>query len=419
MGGVDLTGVRIAILTNYRVLRDGRTRKEARTLAEAGAVVSVIGYGRGDEALLAGEPYEPVLLERPVPKSRRWGHESVWWPARVVVNTICNALQDLLPRVMPGLWARTRLMDGEMVSAVVQRRPDVVHAHNVSTAAAVKRILRYRRVPVIYDAEELFDGYYADDESGRRAQRVADWAERYLAKKAAAIITVSPLIARYLATKMTRDDVTVVLNSLYSEEVSPGSVGTPVRLLNQSLIRKVAHDHLLVEAMVHLRGLATLTMMGHCIEPDYEEMIRGLIREHRLEDTVTLTGAYDPLESIQLAQGFDIGVASYRADTLSKDYTLANRFFTYLGAGLALAMPDVAAHRVFPGYDHFGILLDTSSSEALAASLRPLILDPARIETLKASAYQASCHYSWEQQEPVLLSVYDRILSTAGGDSPR
>ena len=84
--------------------------------------------------------------------------------------------------------------------------------------------------------------------------------------------------------------------------------------------------------------------------------------------------------------------------------------FTYLNAGLAVAMPDVPANRNLPGYETYGILLDSSDPESVAVSLRSLLENPERISQMKAAALHAAPQFSWENQERVLIETYQRVL---------
>ena len=399
------------MLTNYDVVWDGRIRKQARSLAAAGAAVTVIGYGTDDCGALTNEPHQSILLERPQAGRSWWQHHRIPRIVRVLISRMRTLADNWCSLYAPSWWADKNQVDENLVVQVLKCEPDVLHLYNPSVVPTARRVMKTWAGPVVYDAGELFENYFPRSGWGVQRQRAADWAERYMSTVAAAVTTVSPSIAHVLRERFARQDVEVVLNSLHAEDFTAQEVRRPVRLLNQAGFRTTTHDHLMVEAMVHLRGLATLTMQGWFMSPAYEQQVRDFIAEHDLGDTVFLEGSYSPLECIQLASNHDVGVAVYRADTRSKDLTLANRFFTYLGAGLALAMPDVAAHRDFPEYEEFGILLDTSSAETIAESLRPLLEDPARIDRMKKAALGAYERYSWEQQERVLIGVYERVLA--------
>ena len=408
-----LQGVAVCIAVASDVVNDGRVRKEARSLVNAGAIVTVVGQGRKVSPSLADEPYRVVLA------SQRLAKTIYSLLQRRYIRSVVKALKSVVRALRPGggrsfsVRSMPKFYNAGMVDLIVAAKPDVVHAHNVYTLTAATKAADQVGAKLIYDARELFDGYFRQAWALKMgAQEQADQIETLGMARADGVLTVSPLIAAHLEKRFGREDITVLYNSLPFEEMSPEPVHQPVRILNQAGFRSTTWDHLIVEAMVHLRDVATLTMQGRFQRQDYREYVEEIIAKNGLQEVVTLTGEYDPLDSIRLAHGFDVGVGTYQPDTVSKDLTLANRFFTYLNAGVALALPDVAAHRDFPGYGEYGILLDTTNAETIAASLRPLLEDPARISAMKRAALAAAPEYSWDRQSEKLVELYRRVLGS-------
>ena len=408
---LPLEEVRVCILTAYDVLRDGRVRKQARSLAAAGALVTVVGYGtQADVRALHSEPYSISILprqDRIAPAVRRADAPG---PLNRTLTTAKALVGRGLSVLAPQVLLHRFFYNPAMVAAAVESNPDVVHAHNDLVVPMALAAVEQTGARLVYDSREMFDGYYRKQRNAVMMQRLSDRCERRALAQADAVFTVSPLIAKHLTDRYERPDIHVLYNSLPAAPIEPQPVHHPVRLLAQAGFRDTTYDHLMVEAMVHLRGRAVLTMQGRFPSDEYQRFVEGIITEHGLEDVVTLSGEFEPFDSVALAAAHDIGVATYRADTPSKNLTLSNRLFTYLNAGLAVAMPDVEAHRALTDYGEFGILLDTSSPEAIAMGLGELIQDPERITQMKRAALEAAPLYSWEQQERALVEVYQGLV---------
>lgn len=406
-----LSGRSICILTAYDVVRDGRVRKQARTLANAGASVTVVGHGSVDDvAALMNEPYSVQLFAREnrVEPAMRRANE----PGGL--NAALTAVKSLGGRAVAALTPQAILhryfFNPEMAAAVAASSPDVIHVHNDLTVPTGMEAVRQSGAFLVYDSREVFDGYYVNQRNAVMMQRLSDWCESQALASAAAVFAVSPLAAQHLSDRYGRRDIQVMLNSLPFQERSPEVAHQPVRLVIQSSIRELVSDHVAVQAMTFLKDIAVLTVQGRFQRSDYRQLMEGIIAENGLEETVVLSGEFDPFDSIELASHHDVGLSVHSPHGLNMQLTLTNRVFTYLNAGLAVAMPDVPANRNLPGYETYGILLDSSDPESVAVSLRSLLENPERISQMKAAALHAAPQFSWENQERVLIETYQRVL---------
>lgn len=407
--------LRVTILTPYEAWRDGQARKEARSLAVAGTEVTLIGYGAHRELIEEDGGYRTVVLG---PPPTRWrADQSVWWPLRVAVNTALNTA-DALKGFLPAGLAARGLVHRPMLRAALASAPDVVHAHNPHTLLTGWTVAHRTGAHLIADFGEHFVGYFTLLGYPRFVQAGCDWVERRVLPRADAVIATSPLTAGSLQARFCLDQVEVLANSLpLPEQWAPAEAmrcHTPVRILSRGGVRPNLRYEMLIEAMAHLRGRATLTIQGIVPDQSYERQLHDLIDRLNLNDTVTFTGRYDPLESCWFAEDFDIGVGAYPIAYENLEFALSCRLYAYMNGGLVLAMSDSAAHRQFPPIESAGVLLDTTSAKTIADSLAPLVDDPARIIACKAAAARLAPAYSWESQEDRLIKLYQRVLGTTG-----
>ncbi|MCL2605876.1 MAG: hypothetical protein FWD93_01160, partial [Coriobacteriia bacterium] len=170
---------RICILADNDIVMDGRIRKIARALGNAGAQVLVIGEGdpSGDQAAqLADEPFDIQIVQRDINdweralgySQPRLGREDVWWPLRVAVNLTYSKAKLFL------CWARlrtrysdyrekrfdSRFFNESMLRAAIAFEPDVVHANDVYMGKTAIAIAEQTDCKLVYDSHELFDSYF-------------------------------------------------------------------------------------------------------------------------------------------------------------------------------------------------------------------------------------------------------------------
>jgi glycosyltransferase involved in cell wall biosynthesis len=107
-----------------------------------------------------------------------------------------------------------------------------------------------------------------------------------------------------------------------------------------------------------------------------------------------------------------IGVAPIVPTTLNNAYSLPNKLFQYMAAGLpvlASALPQLT--EIVEGSDA-GVTVDTRDVPALAAALHSLLADRDRLREMGGNARRAvQERYSWERSATTLRSVYQRLAA--------
>ena len=401
--------LRVCILVNNDIVRDGRILKKARSLSEAGMQVLVVGEGETKDPHLDHEPFEIALAYRSVkpivaPHDRGLKANALR-TARSVYRRF-SVLQRLRRRVV-----EENFLNEGMIDPAVQFKPDVVEANDVFTGEAALAIVERTGCLLTYDSHELFEGYFTGHRNNTHAQRKSDEIEARLLARAERVFTPSEQIANHLRCAHPGHDPIVLLNSLPFEEREVEKVHQPVRLLDQTSVREFNNHEAVIEAIALLKGKATYTIQGQCLDPLYRARLFKLIDSLDLGDAVFLDDPFTPDEAITRASSYDIGLASYPFEVPSKNLTLANRVFTYLNAGLAIAVCASSANTALPGFNEYGAVLDIASPETIAHSLAPLIDDPVLIAQKKERAYAWAREFSWEHQAKKYIDAYGTLVT--------
>ena len=118
---------------------------------------------------------------------------------------------------------------------------------------------------------------------------------------------------------------------------------------------------------------------------------------------------------IEMARGYDVGLALELMEVPNRRLCLTNKAFTYILAGVAVAMTDT------PGQHALGVDLGAGAAlvaagdvNALAAVFARWAGDPAGLDCAKRTAWSAAVRrWHWEHplEEGALLDLVRRSLS--------
>jgi hypothetical protein len=96
---------------------------------------------------------------------------------------------------------------------------------------------------------------------------------------------------------------------------------------------------------------------------------------------------------------------------LSYYYSLANKFFDYVHAGIPQVLIDFPEYRALNDEFDVAELVSDLQPATLATALNRLLHDePARYQYLAANCRRAAPQLSWQHEEQVLLRLYHTLV---------
>lgn len=403
--------ITVVMLVSNNLAIDARVRKEATSIAEAGYDTHVVGVGTEIPEDLVQAPYTLHLAE-PLYKGKsllpRLGREDVWKPLRVLTNlTVTRHRQK---RYNEEFNSSTDLSyharRPEMESVALALKPDIVHCHDLDTLYAGHQIAQKTGALLVYDSHEIYlELHFLHPMlKPQYAQIEAD-----IFPKIDGFVTVSPAIGRILTEKYSTDIEPVVLyngGTHYVDAVTP--VAELPRLFFQGAFATDRNNLELIQAMAHLKGKATLTLQGW--GPDEEEFTR-LIKELQLEETVFVIPPCGPLEVVESASNYDIGVINSKCIDENFKNTLPNKLFDYMCAGLAIASTDLPPIKEIIEEHDCGIAYEQRGIEHTARVLEELISDRERVARMKQHSLDAAPIYVWAAQGKKLQALYGSLAA--------
>jgi glycosyltransferase involved in cell wall biosynthesis len=287
---------------------------------------------------------------------------------------------------------------------LLSQKTDIIHAVDLDTILPAVVCKWWKRVRVIYDAHEYFT---ETPEVVRRptVQRIwARLADRTIHRVDAAI-TVGPALAGIMSERYGRTFGCVRNVPQTKPFPAIAEREEPPVILYQGALNEGRGLETIITAMRSIPN-AQLWLAG---EGDLSESLREQANDQAFRDRIHFLGFVNPEELTKLTPKATLGLNLLENKGLSYYYSLANKAFDYIHAGVP------AIHMDFPEYrslaDRYGavVLLDELSPTPLARLINDLLANPDRLKQLRTACKLAAPQLTWEQEEKTLLEYYPAL----------
>jgi glycosyltransferase involved in cell wall biosynthesis len=376
----------VVMLVRNAYTHDSRVEKEARTLVAAGKRVTIVAdAGPGLPARETRDGSEVIRVARRGPR-------------------------------LPGL--RFVLHELRLARRLRGLRPTVLHAHDSNTLVPVALAARRLRVPFVYDAHDLWLGRPRRERSRvyfALNQLYYGLVERLLVPRAAATITVSPPIVEHLRDRYRLRDVALVPN--YPELAGDLERRELRALPGGEAIDPDAPVVLYLGGLMAGRGLEPLVdAIG--LLPSVQLVLLGsgalsetlLARAAQNGARVHLLPPVAPDEVEAYAASADIGVSPIVGSCLNYRYSLPNKLFQYMAAGIPVVASEFPQVREIVEGTRCGLVADTTRPDAIADAIGRILADREAAAAMGARGRAAVAErYNWSASAAVLRDVYARI----------
>ncbi|MBC7874928.1 MAG: glycosyltransferase [Ferruginibacter sp.] len=339
------------------------------TLAENGYAVTLVGRKRTSSLPLAQKKFNQKRI-------RCWFNKTKWFYAEY---------------------------NARLFFFLLFKKMDAICAIDLDTILPCYYISRWKRIPRIYDAHELFTEL---KEVITRSSVQKAWTriEKKIVPEFKWGYTVSESIAgefyrRYKVEYKTIRNVPVLQPLQFTP--SPGSPSGEKFLLYQGAVNVARGLEYLVPAMQWIN--CRLIIFG---DGNFMEQLKKLISEYHLENKIELRGMLPPDQLNTISQTAYIGIAVPEKEGLNQYLALPNKLFDYIHA----ALPQVTVN--YPEYEKINsqfevaVLLDDISPKRIAEAINNLLMDDVLHQRLRDNCLKAREVLNWQQEEKKLLSFY-------------
>lgn len=315
------------------------------------------------------------------------------------------------------LWPAHRFLQGLKYGRVVGEKaaalkPVAYHCHDLNSVLAGFRARRIHPAPVIYDAHELWPHRNRPD-ARRRKTWVLERADAYFCRRCDGVITVNESIARHMEKKYRLGkEVVVVRNipSLAARDAPPehgvlGDMPKP-RLVYVGGIQTFRGLEQAIIAMPRIPQ-ATFAAIGPGND-DYRRGLEKLAADNGVADRVRFVEWVPPSSVVPTVAQGDLGLCLFQASHLSYYWTLPNKFFEYLHAGIPVLASDFPETRRLVERYEVGALCDPGNPASIADAVNDLLSRPDDLAKMRDNALKAAQELNWEHERERLLDLYRR-----------
>lgn len=223
--------------------------------------------------------------------------------------------------------------------------------------------------------------------------------------RADAVYTVCSSLAQVFAQKY-RCNVAVIRNvpNRATAIIDPNPT-QPSILLYQGMLNEGRGLEQALQAMLYLENVE-LWLAG---EGDCSAALRTLTESLELSHRVRFLGYVLPDELKTLTLQANLGLNLLENRGLSYYYSLANKAFDYIQAGLPSLQMNFPEYQAINQLEEVFYLLDDLQPETIAKAVKRLLSDQELYKKLHLNCLNAASIYCWEVEEKQLLRIYEKL----------
>ncbi len=286
---------------------------------------------------------------------------------------------------------------------------DILHANDLDTLPANYLSSRIRSKQLVYDSHEYFTE--VPELTGRPVvKKIWERIEKLIFPKLCNIITVNRSIALAYKKKYGKD-IRVIRNLperwSINSTVSPTFYGLPENkrliILQGAGINRDRGAEEAVEAMRYIDN-AVLVIAG---KGDVIPELKAKVRESSsIQEKVFFIPPMPYKELMQLTGICDLGLSLDKDSNLNYRYSLPNKIFDYVMAGIPVLVSDLPELRRIVEKYEIGLIAKDYSPKGIALSINSILSGNSGINFLKNKLQKAADLLNWDIEKHKLISLY-------------
>ncbi len=288
------------------------------------------------------------------------------------------------------------------------RRVDIYISNDLDTLLANFLASRIRKIPLLYDSHEYFTE--VPELIGREKTRKI-WLkiERGILPRLKYSITVNHSIAQIYEKKYSISmGVIRNLPELNNSEIAtgniPGSHGKKIIIYQGVLNIGRGLDHLIESMQFVPNALCLIVGDG----PEYSRL-SDLVRTFKVEEKVVLMGKMTPLKLKGITILADLGVSIEENMGLNYYYSLPNKIFDYIHAGVPVLVSPFPEMKNLLDHYEVGETLISREPSKIGKQINNILSNRTKNQKWKKNLESARKELCWQNEERKLLDLLSKI----------
>ncbi len=288
---------------------------------------------------------------------------------------------------------------------LLRNKFDIYNACDLDTILPCTFIAMRENAPLVYDAHEYFT---EQEEIVDRPfiKKIWKQIERYCLPKASRAYTVSKGYAKLfqeeykLSFEIVRN-VTRLLEPLAKADIQRRKS----YILYQGAVNEGRGLRELVVAMKYLPNYRLII----CGLGDIHGELVALAKAESLADRIEFKGYVEPAQLRKITAKAAIGITLFADGGLSHKFSLANRFFDYMHAGMPQLAMKYPEYQLFNESFEVAQLIEDIKPETIAHGLKTVLEDEERYLHLSNQASEARLKHNFTKDANRLCSIYSSL----------
>ena len=359
---------------------DYRIYREATSLHNAGHQITIIAAAFHSAPLEGWDDFDIQLI--PTDRSRS------------------------LRKLYPQFWHRA-------FPLLLAAKADAYHAHDLDALWPTVRVARRLERPLVYDSHEF---WIEQSSLVDRPLIRFFWSmlERRLIGQVDRVITVSASIAQELKARYALEEVLVLRNlPLFRERIDSDLIrqtldlpaDRPIVLYQGGFLTDNGLSEQIEAAAAFDR--AALVLIG---DGPNEAALREQVRAGGLEERVYFIPRVPFHQLHNYTCSADVGLCLIKGSGKSFYYSLPNKLFEYMMAGLPVLASDFPEMQQIVDETAAGATADPADVGVIREQIAALLADPTRREANRRAGLAAAQRYNWEREADQLTDLYATLL---------
>jgi glycosyltransferase involved in cell wall biosynthesis len=278
-------------------------------------------------------------------------------------------------------------------------------AIDLDTIAPVLLATRWRKKKRVYDAHELFTEM---KEVITRPIIHKCWLaiERWAVPHFPQGYTVNAFIANELHRRHGVQ-YSIIRNLPVKKELrltaNENAATTPF-LLYQGAVNEGRSFETLIPAMQQIN-----IPLWICGDGNFMQQVKALVATHQVADKVIFKGMVTPQALAAITPKATIGLTLFEATGLNQYYSLANRFFDYMMAGIPQICVNYPEYAAINKQYEIAVLINDTQPATIATAVNKLLTDAVRYKRLQEQCKLAANDLHWQAEANKLIQFYENL----------
>ena len=282
-------------------------------------------------------------------------------------------------------------------------KPDIIHCNDLSTLPQGYIASKICNAKVVYDSHEINCDVLSEKKS--MSEKIMILVESFLIRRVDRVVSVSNAASKIISDYYKIPPPTVVTNCSFK-----------VENVNLNIIKK-DFKVLYHGIMSQDRGYEEFILSSEKVKPGIILQLRGygplenLLREKTKSLNLVNIVFEKPVEINELiikASESNVGVVLTKPVNTNYKYTVGNKIFEYINAGLPVILSRVPEHIYLNEKFNIGIVVDVNPKE-IAEAINRLYEDEKLYHELRRNAIEMSKIMCWENEVLKLIEIYKEL----------